>query len=97
MQRIEYLTAHPDASNEESPYFSVDPAPALPASTPTEQLASVLLDESARMFDVSTPLPLLLAHTHAGHRGKGRGACCMHCTALRARSGACPQGPSQAV
>lgn len=53
LQRIEYLLQHPDASNEESPYFSVDPTPALPASTPLEELTAVLLDEKARMFDVS--------------------------------------------
>ncbi|GFH07911.1 deoxyhypusine monooxygenase, partial [Haematococcus lacustris] len=51
LQRIEYLAAHPDASNEESPYYSVDPAPALPASTPIAELRQQLLDESMRMFD----------------------------------------------
>ncbi|KAL6753375.1 deoxyhypusine hydroxylase [Haematococcus lacustris] len=51
LQRIEYLAAHPDASNEESPYYSVDPAPALPASTPIAELRHQLLDESMRMFD----------------------------------------------
>lgn len=51
LQRIQYLKDHPDATNEESPYFSVDPAPALPASTPTEKLREVLLDENERMFD----------------------------------------------
>ncbi|KAF5842009.1 deoxyhypusine hydroxylase [Dunaliella salina] len=53
LQRIQYLKEHPDAMNEESPYFSVDPVPALPASTPTQELKSLLLDESKRMFDVS--------------------------------------------
>ncbi len=56
LQRIEYLAANPDASNEESPYYSVDPAPALPISTPTDQLKLQLLDESQRMFDVSRRL-----------------------------------------
>lgn len=42
------------ASNEadESPYFSVDPTPALPASTPIEQLRAVLLDPQQPMFEV---------------------------------------------
>ncbi|MEW5319683.1 MAG: hypothetical protein WDW38_010822 [Sanguina aurantia] len=51
LQRIEYLVAHPDASNEESPYYSVDPTPALPASTPLAELRAAVLDESKRMFD----------------------------------------------
>ncbi|GFR42487.1 hypothetical protein Agub_g3282 [Astrephomene gubernaculifera] len=51
LQRIEYLRAHPEASNEESPYYSVDPTPALPAGTPTEELRAILLDERKRMFD----------------------------------------------
>ncbi|KAG2501308.1 hypothetical protein HYH03_001106 [Edaphochlamys debaryana] len=51
LQRVEYLAAHPEATNEESPYYSVDPAPALPASTPTEELRAALLDEQRRMFD----------------------------------------------
>ncbi len=54
LQRIEWLKAHPDATNEESPYYSVDPTPALPTSTPTEELQQKLLDENSRMFDVST-------------------------------------------
>lgn len=49
----QYLQEHPDATNEESPYYSVDPAPAMPASTPTAELTAILLDESRRMFDVS--------------------------------------------
>ncbi|KXZ51717.1 hypothetical protein GPECTOR_11g165 [Gonium pectorale] len=51
LQRIEWLKEHPDAGNEESPYYSVDPTPALPSSTPTEQLRETLLDERKRMFD----------------------------------------------
>ncbi|GLC34047.1 hypothetical protein PLESTB_000831600 [Pleodorina starrii] len=51
LQRIEWLRDHPDAGNEESPYYSVDPTPALPSSTPTEELRSMLLDEEKRMFD----------------------------------------------
>lgn len=38
---------------EESPYYSVDPTPALPASTPLDQLRSVLLDPQQPMFEVS--------------------------------------------
>lgn len=47
------MKEHPDATNEESPYYSVDPVPALPSSTPTPELRALLLDESQRMFDVS--------------------------------------------
>ena len=46
--------AHDNSStNEESasPYLSVDPAPAAPASTPTAQLRSSLLDEHAPIFE----------------------------------------------
>ncbi|EFJ53045.1 deoxyhypusine hydroxylase [Volvox carteri f. nagariensis] len=51
LQRIEWLRDHPGATNEESPYYSVDPTPALPTSIPTEELRDVLLDEKKRMFD----------------------------------------------
>ena len=34
-----------------SPYLSVDPAPAAPSSTPTEQLRATLLDERAPIFE----------------------------------------------
>jgi deoxyhypusine monooxygenase len=37
---------------DESPYFSVDPTPALPASTPTPELRRVLLDPEQPMFEV---------------------------------------------
>ena len=51
LQKVQYLEEHPDANNEESPYYSVDPTPALPASTPLAQLKEIILDENARMFD----------------------------------------------
>jgi deoxyhypusine monooxygenase len=38
---------------EESPYYSVDPTPALPASTPTAQLRDMLLNPAVGMFEVS--------------------------------------------
>lgn len=38
--------------DEQSPYYSVDPTPALPASTPVEQLRQLLLDPQAPMFEV---------------------------------------------
>ncbi len=52
LQRMQYLKDQPDATNEESPFFSVDPTPALPVSTPTEKLREMLLDENLRMFEV---------------------------------------------
>lgn len=51
LQRVQYLKDHPDADNEESPYYSVDPTPAFPASTPTGQLRETILDENERMFE----------------------------------------------
>ncbi|KAF8065761.1 dohh [Scenedesmus sp. PABB004] len=39
------------AEDEQSPYFSVDPTPALPAGTPLEQLRGTLLDAAAPMFE----------------------------------------------
>lgn len=39
--------------DEQSPYYSVDPTPALPASTPVAQLRSILLDPQQPMFEVS--------------------------------------------
>ena len=39
------------AQESASPYLSVDPAPAAPASTPTEQLRNALLDERAPIFE----------------------------------------------
>lgn len=39
--------------DEESPYYSVDPTPALPSSTPVEQLRTILLDPQQPMFEVS--------------------------------------------
>jgi deoxyhypusine monooxygenase len=41
-----------DEADEQSPYYSVDPTPALPSSTPTEQLRALLLDPKAPMFEV---------------------------------------------
>jgi hypothetical protein len=52
LQRIEYLAANPQAADEASPYYSVDPAPAAPATTPVPELRDQLLDEGRRMFDV---------------------------------------------
>jgi deoxyhypusine monooxygenase len=40
-----------DALDADSPYISVDPVPAAPASIPTDQLRRTLLDESANMWD----------------------------------------------
>ena len=48
LQKMQYLEEHPDATNEVSPYYSVDPTPALPASTPIAQLKETILDENAR-------------------------------------------------
>ncbi len=39
------------AEESASPYLSVDPAPAAPASTPTAQLRATLLDERAPIFE----------------------------------------------
>lgn len=82
LQRIEWLKAHPEAGDEESPYYSVDPTPALPTSTPTEELRQVLLDENKRMFDVSAGRRWLLKGGGAkpacvrgrGERGGGQDA-----------------------
>ncbi len=52
LQKMQYLEEHPDADNEESPYYSVDPTPAMPATTPIADLKAILLDEDQRMFDV---------------------------------------------
>ena len=55
LQRIEHFHAtNKDAeSNGEtpSPYLSVDPTPPAPASTPTAELRSRLLDDDERIFD----------------------------------------------
>ncbi len=57
--RLQYLEQKQAAAaaaaaqeEEQSPYYSVDPTPALPASTPTEQLRSTLLDPAVPMFEV---------------------------------------------
>lgn len=39
------------AEESACPYLSVDPAPAAPASTPTQQLSAALLDERAPIFE----------------------------------------------
>lgn len=44
-------------AEEASPYYSVDPTPALPAATPVEQLRALLLDAEAPMFEVRSPPP----------------------------------------
>jgi deoxyhypusine monooxygenase len=57
LQRIQHMKQQQAAaaaaatSTDESPYMSVDPTPALPASTPISELREILLDESRRMFD----------------------------------------------
>ncbi|PSC73096.1 deoxyhypusine hydroxylase [Micractinium conductrix] len=59
LQRIEHFAAaaaaaqaaaEADANATESRYYSVDPTPAAPASTPLPQLASSLLDEEEPIF-----------------------------------------------
>ena len=40
-----------DGVDADSPYLSVDPVPAAPASVPSDALTAVLLDESADMWD----------------------------------------------
>lgn len=51
LQRIQWLSEHPEASDKESPYYSVDPTPAMPASTDMATLKEVMLDESKTMFE----------------------------------------------
>ena len=52
LQRIQHFSTQPETTdNSESRYLSVDPTPAAPASTPTDELKAVLLDEDARVFD----------------------------------------------
>jgi len=55
LQRMEYFQAaeagSAPAEPEESPYKSVDPAPARPVSTPTSDLRKELLDEEASIFN----------------------------------------------
>eukprot|EP00887_Chlorella_sp_A99_P006698 scaffold3.g6698.t1 len=60
LQRIEFFEAAAaearaaaavDPNAAESPYLSVDPTPAAPASTPTPALAAALLDEDAPIFE----------------------------------------------
>ena len=40
------------AVDNESPYFSVDPTPAMPSSTPIGELQSIIMDEGRPMFEV---------------------------------------------
>lgn len=50
---MEHLKANPAVpADDESPYYSVDPTPALPSSTPTEELKALVLDEKLPMFEV---------------------------------------------
>lgn len=51
LQKIQNLKDHPETSNEESPYYTVDPTPALPATTPIKVLQETLLNENALMFE----------------------------------------------
>jgi deoxyhypusine monooxygenase len=55
VRRIEHVRAAAAAAAagpaDESPYYSVDPTPALPASTPLEELRAALLDEGRPMFE----------------------------------------------
>lgn len=55
--RLQYLEHKKAAQqqqqeDEQSPYYSVDPTPALPSSTPVEQLRQLLLDPQTPMFEV---------------------------------------------
>lgn len=55
LQRIEHFAATTKAAEANgeapSPYLSVDPTPPAPASTPTPELRSCLLDDEQRIFD----------------------------------------------
>eukprot|EP00798_Chlamydomonas_sp_ICE-L_P024280 gene24280-9879_t len=54
VRKMEHLKAAKEAaaaSGDESKYMSVDPTPALPSTTPTEELKEILLDESRPMFE----------------------------------------------
>eukprot|EP00232_Nephroselmis_pyriformis_P017671 CAMPEP_0182878426 /NCGR_PEP_ID=MMETSP0034_2-20130328/15347_1 /TAXON_ID=156128 /ORGANISM="Nephroselmis pyriformis, Strain CCMP717" /LENGTH=306 /DNA_ID=CAMNT_0025011309 /DNA_START=123 /DNA_END=1043 /DNA_ORIENTATION=- len=51
MRRVEHYRAASSLEGEEKKkYLSVDPTPALPSSTPTEELRATLLDEAAHLF-----------------------------------------------
>jgi deoxyhypusine monooxygenase len=52
------------AGEEQSPYYSVDPTPALPSSTPIEQLRALLLDPKAPMFEVGKCYDVILYCHH---------------------------------
>ena len=49
-QQAQQTAAEADSSAAESPYYSVDPTPAAPASTPLPQLRQSLLDEGEAIF-----------------------------------------------
>ena len=54
LQRVEYFKARANDQDDDgsiSPFVSVDPTPAAPASTPVQELRETVLDEGARMFD----------------------------------------------
>ena len=51
LQKIQNLKDHPELGNEESPYYTVDPTPALPATTPINILKETLMNENERMFE----------------------------------------------
>ena len=52
LQRIQYHSQQEDpAEQDSSRYLSVDPTPAAPSSTPANELHTILVDESARIFD----------------------------------------------
>ena len=55
LQRVEYFkgraSEQEDEDEDSSPFVSVDPTPAAPASTPVQELRETVLDEGARMFD----------------------------------------------
>ena len=52
LQRIQYHSQQEaPAEQDSSRYLSVDPTPAAPSSIPANELHTVLVDESARIFD----------------------------------------------
>eukprot|EP01025_Chloroclados_australasicus_P052486 TRINITY_DN611_c0_g3_i1.p3 TRINITY_DN611_c0_g3~~TRINITY_DN611_c0_g3_i1.p3 ORF type:complete len:302 (-),score=31.00 TRINITY_DN611_c0_g3_i1:784-1689(-) len=54
LQRVQHYTKQQHQNQteiDENKYLSVDPTPALPASTPLEQLRETVLDENAEMFE----------------------------------------------
>uniref|UniRef100_A0A7S0YGD3 Deoxyhypusine hydroxylase n=1 Tax=Polytomella parva TaxID=51329 RepID=A0A7S0YGD3_9CHLO len=51
LQRIRYYEEHPEVTDSESPFYSVDPTPAYPVSTPVSELEAIYLDEKKSMFE----------------------------------------------